>query len=412
MGEGRREKDSNGSVDPYDVYIQCPQCMSEMVVSSEARGRMMACAVCGCEFEVPLDDETEQDVLAARQRRRRRAVICLRIAGWFSLAAGVFGVMSLLADSLLLWPFFLFSVLLGLLLLGFRDAVHGTLIGVCSILIYSLLVRVIPHTSDMARNRPAPSDMTEQAAATVCSTPEPVQSEAVETSNVPAPPPAAPESKPAGTAPSESPSVEAASGSKSVAAVPAEVSALNVETEWPVNENGQLVPDMPFVLYSDCYGKMPYSPFGWMGNVSSFVQHECWKDNVHSGKTCVRIVYDDTGGLIGGTWQAPPSNWGTKPALYDLSKAVRLTFWARGERGDEIVEFKAGYAGTKGPYKDSTCVSTGKIRLTTSWKQYTIDLRMANLTHMINGFSWMMAGASTERIIYLDDIQYEGPETP
>ena len=88
-----------------------------------------------------------------------------------------------------------------------------------------------------------------------------------------------------------------------------------------------------------------------------------------------------------------------------------MTFWARGENGGEVVEFKAG--GIDGPstkHKDSFVVTTGAITLGAEWRQYTLNLAGQDLSSVIGGFCWI---ASKNRnpdglIFYLDDIQYEG----
>ena len=71
------------------------------------------------------------------------------------------------------------------------------------------------------------------------------------------------------------------------------------------------------------------------------------------------------------------NNWGEYPG-YVLSDAVQLTFWARGEYGNEIAEFYAG--GISGDeYSDSFGpISTGKISLTSEWQEYSIDLTGVN----------------------------------
>jgi hypothetical protein len=106
-------------------------------------------------------------------------------------------------------------------------------------------------------------------------------------------------------------------------------------------------------------------------------------------------------------WQDPPNNWGEMPGGYDLTGASRVTFWAKGATGSEHVEFKIGLLGGNKQYRDSAKATTGKIQLTTQWKQYVLELGGKNLQQIITGFSWVVEGGPSPVTFYLDDIQYE-----
>lgn len=157
MNKNREIRELKTSSEEYDIVVQCPQCLSEMGVSLEVRGNPMACAVCGCVFVVPLDGAAEAEEIKARKRGVHRWKLALRYMSWLILATGIFLAMSLWMPSLALWPVFLLSILLGLILLVCRDGVHGTLIALCSILVYSLLVQIMPRIADKQRNPPAPA---------------------------------------------------------------------------------------------------------------------------------------------------------------------------------------------------------------------------------------------------------------
>ena len=84
-----------------------------------------------------------------------------------------------------------------------------------------------------------------------------------------------------------------------------------------------------------------------------------------------------------------------------------LTFWARGEKGGEILEFKVG----AGNIKPSPAESSGPITLEPAWKQYSIPLTVdMNLNDAIALFTWVAAdlGNTAEITFYLDSIQFEG----
>ena len=155
-----------------------------------------------------------------------------------------------------------------------------------------------------------------------------------------------------------------------------------------------------------------YVSSGWMGDFGDIKVDDRWMENPHSGTTSIRIEYmprrSQGAGWIGIYWQNPANNWGSKKAGFDLTGAKRLSFWARGEKGGEIVsEFKMG--GITGEFSDSDSAGIGPAMLTQEWKQFEIDLRGKDLSHIIGGFC-LSANAEDNPdgfVIYLDDIKYE-----
>lgn len=168
----------------------------------------------------------------------------------------------------------------------------------------------------------------------------------------------------------------------------------------------------PFYVYLDKDSPQNFfCPSGWMGDVNSLKFNDDWNVNPHSGSSCIRIVYVPShSGLkwAGIYWQNPPNNWGFKEGSLDLTGARRLTFWARGERGGEIIEkFRVG--GIIGRYPDSDAAYITRITLTKEWKQYIIDLTGKDLTYICGGFCWVakLEDNLDGLIFYLDDIRYE-----
>lgn len=166
---------------------------------------------------------------------------------------------------------------------------------------------------------------------------------------------------------------------------------------------------MPFVLYAEADDPFrPYSSTGWMGNLYAIHIDEAWRERPHSGQTCIRLGYTDTCGWGGIAWLNPDNNWGESPGGYDLSQARKLTFYAKGERGSEIVQFKIGVRQEPDmPYRDSARLATGKIKLKSSWTKYTIPLRGADLSRVLSAFVWVVEASDKPITFYLDDIQYE-----
>ena len=90
----------------------------------------------------------------------------------------------------------------------------------------------------------------------------------------------------------------------------------------------------------------------------------------------------------------------------NLSAVKRLSFWARGDQGGEIVTFSVGGAGVlPAPPR-----SLGRVTLTPTWKLYDIDLEGVDLTNAIVLFLWHATDADNPQgaVFYLDDIQFEG----
>lgn len=147
------------------------------------------------------------------------------------------------------------------------------------------------------------------------------------------------------------------------------------------------------------------------------------------GKTAIRATFTANGanwggwyfmnGALRGSATAPVPNWGDSArAGVDLRGATRLLFYARGAAGGERVKFFAFGIGRNpgsgtpiAPYPDSNPqVTTGYVTLSTTWRQYVIDLRGKDLRYVLGGFGWVTEAAENggqSIAFYLDDIRYE-----
>lgn len=201
--------------------------------------------------------------------------------------------------------------------------------------------------------------------------------------------------------PAEEPAAEAAPASESPSAPGEKPSRTKKVTAYP------------FYIYQDGAAKVNhYYPSGWMGDYGDLRVNVKEMVNPHSAPSCVKITYTAKGkngaGWAGVYWQQPANNWGTANAGYNLTGAKRLTFWARGEKGNEVInEFKIG--GIQGEYADTDVAGIGPVKLTTAWKQYTIDLAGKDLSRIAGGFCW--AASADENpdgfALFLDDIMFE-----
>jgi len=163
-----------------------------------------------------------------------------------------------------------------------------------------------------------------------------------------------------------------------------------------------------------------YIPSGYMGDYSDVKLNDQSADSPHSGTTCMQFVYSakksQGNGWAGVYWQNPANNWGSKKGGFDLTGMTKLTFWARGAKGAEIIQqFKVGGIGIsqKATYLDSAEIVLGPVELTDTWKQYTINLAGRDLTYISGGFSWVTSSDLNPDgcTFYLDDIKFEADPT-
>jgi hypothetical protein len=174
----------------------------------------------------------------------------------------------------------------------------------------------------------------------------------------------------------------------------------------------------PFYIYKDVNAQENhFVPSGFMGDYDAIKLTEKWRENPYSGKTCIRVDYNGTApqnnNWAGVYWQDPRNNWGWAlwQTGYNLSKLSQLSFWVRGNTGNEQIQFFVG--GISGFYGDSLQPAvyaesgdTNWITLTTSWQQIIINLKGKDLTHIIGGFGLSTNNDFTPQGVtfYLDDI--------
>lgn len=157
-----------------------------------------------------------------------------------------------------------------------------------------------------------------------------------------------------------------------------------------------------------------FTPSGWMGDGEYgrkyMVFSSADRTQPHAQPTSIKVTYtfgpQRWGGLY---WQNLPNNWGEQPGNNYSGKGFsKVTFWARGETGSEVVEFKVGGIDSPAkPYRDSLVVTLGRVTLTKEWKQYTIDLSGQNFNSVIGGFCWVASSDynnGNQVTFYLEDI--------
>ncbi|MFH0953421.1 MAG: hypothetical protein V1873_03730 [Verrucomicrobiota bacterium] len=168
---------------------------------------------------------------------------------------------------------------------------------------------------------------------------------------------------------------------------------------------------MPFYVYNNAVFPpvKNFSPSGYMGDISDLKLAGSYKNLHQEGYPCLKIMYMAEGhmGWAGVAWQNPANNWGEFDGGYNLSKAKQLSFWVRGEKGGEIVEFKLG--GTAANYPDSENLTSGAITLRNEWTQYMLDLSSADLFYVSSGFGLTLKQDANPNgcVFYIDDVQYQ-----
>lgn len=154
---------------------------------------------------------------------------------------------------------------------------------------------------------------------------------------------------------------------------------------------------------------------------------ENWRTNPYSGNSCIRCSWKLGGQQLGGWYflnndlnngqkLAGPSMGDIPNAGYDLNRTYKLTFWAKGETGEENIEFFCAGIGhsdilgdVQKPYPDSSeKISMGVVQLTRNWRQYSMDLKGKKLGYVLCGFGWSASSKynSKDVIFYLEDISY------
>jgi hypothetical protein len=154
-----------------------------------------------------------------------------------------------------------------------------------------------------------------------------------------------------------------------------------------------------------------FYPSGWMGDAGGpdgkkhLDFNDQWKDKCHSGSMCIQIRYRPASqGWAGVYWLYPDSNWGDQPGRV-VEGATKISFWARGQAGGEVLTFKAGGSHNK-KYVDSFEKVNLPEVLTTDWKHCEISLRGADTHSVIGAFAWS-TNCSGGCVFYLDEIRYE-----
>lgn len=151
-----------------------------------------------------------------------------------------------------------------------------------------------------------------------------------------------------------------------------------------------------------------YAPSGYMGDGSKpgGISHAeiCadprpaeWKGRCH------RFIWTPGSEKWGGVyWQYPDGNWGAQPGLEVPKGATKVSFYAWGAKGGEVVSFMAGMMAV-----DGFELKKDKAVLTATPTQYVIDLGATSYDKVVGGFGWAAGESATSVTVYVDDVRWE-----
>ena len=165
--------------------------------------------------------------------------------------------------------------------------------------------------------------------------------------------------------------------------------------------------ELPLTVYSEAAEPTGYIPSGWMGDTKSIELDPAWTDGPQSGKTCLRCKFNANKGWWGVAWQDPPNDWGDRAGGYDLTHAKKLTFFARGEQGGEVVNFEFGIIPDNKEFPDTGKGRLEKVVLGKEWQRYEIPISNQDLTRIKTGFVWTVESRDQPVVFYLDNIVWE-----
>ena len=187
-----------------------------------------------------------------------------------------------------------------------------------------------------------------------------------------------------------------------------------IATKAGANSGKIDIPFKPFFVYKDLGDEENhFYATGWMGQHDDIDMKDDCIRNAKTMDTCIKIVYTPNmrpggAGWAGIYWQNPRNNWGSQDGAYDLTGSKYLTFWAKGEKGGEVIsKFQVG--GISGDFPDSDSGAIYKVKLSPEWKKYSIEIEDKDLTYISGGFCIIVTLRENPKglTMFLDDICYE-----
>ena len=164
---------------------------------------------------------------------------------------------------------------------------------------------------------------------------------------------------------------------------------------------------LPAAVYAEGGQQVPWIPAGYMGNTGAIKVNLGCVENPKNGVSCIQLSYTAADQWAGVVWQDPINDWGDLAGGFDLRGAKALEFWARGEKGGEVVTFGFGVLDSSKQFPDSGSGELKAVKLTNDWRKYRIEIGgNIDMQRIKTGFYWSAAGQGKPINFYLDDIKY------
>jgi hypothetical protein len=165
----------------------------------------------------------------------------------------------------------------------------------------------------------------------------------------------------------------------------------------------------PLVLYKDGAkgGDAKHYRYRWLGAPESTKFEDFVRDEPHDGTACVKVrseVVDRWSGIL---WQRSIKKDQTTPGGINLTGAKSLTFWARGAKGGEKVDFRLSAYPSGTAFEKSAEMRLRDVQLDSEWKQYRIDLQTSGLKSLKEGVVLGVMSRDVPGTICIDDVQIE-----
>jgi len=163
--------------------------------------------------------------------------------------------------------------------------------------------------------------------------------------------------------------------------------------------------ELPFYVYKDG-DDLPYGPTGYMGNYKSISVDLNNKEDVHSGKSSLKISYNADHDWYGVAFVDPPNDWGDHLGGYEIDGAKEFSFWAKASKKNVVATIGFGLIGKDKPFPDTSKKSI-EVKLSAKWKKYTIDVQKLDLSCIRSGLVLFSNAYGSPQNIYMDDVVFE-----
>jgi hypothetical protein len=167
-------------------------------------------------------------------------------------------------------------------------------------------------------------------------------------------------------------------------------------------EPQQVRPTGALILYEDAASMTALPRF--MGAAEQMTCEINWQEAARAGSSCIRIAHHGVDRWGSVFW---PARIVDARGRVNLAGASRIAFWARGETGDEHVDFKFSAVPESIAVSMTGPIRLRGVRLSREWQRYEIDLLNRNLGTVKLGVALSVVARDRPATVYIDDIVVE-----